>query len=65
MLITSNPISGKNAVKLMQYFEILRFVNVEDIPDIFIAFLDIFSQNFFDIIPNPFNFDETDEIQVQ
>lgn len=65
LLIVSNPTSGMTMVKLMQYFEILRYVNVEDIPDIFFAFLDIFSSNFFDFVPNPFKFDETDPTLVE
>ena len=65
LIIASNPTSGGIMVKLMQYFEILRYINVENIPDIFLSFLDIFSSNFYDFSPNPFKFDETDPVKAE
>lgn len=51
-------------LKILQYYEYLKYVNVQDIPENFIAFLNIFSQNVFDFAPNPFEMDETDPDKV-
>jgi hypothetical protein len=39
-------------VKLLQYFEFLRLVNVKKIPSNFLAFLEMFNENVLDIMPN-------------
>lgn len=64
-LLISNPSSGIALLKLFQYFEFLRLINVEDIPSNFLTFLDIFNSNVFDISPNPFEMDETDPQKVE
>jgi hypothetical protein len=49
-------------IKVMQYFEFLRLVNVKALPQNYNAFLEIFSSNIFDIMPNPLSIKETPQI---
>lgn len=63
MLLLS-PGSGMGMLKIIQYYEYLRYINVKDIPENFIEFLNLFSQNVFDFAPNPFETDETDPEKI-
>ncbi len=39
-------------VKVMQYFDFLRLINIEDLPMNYLTFMSIFNENLFDFIPN-------------
>jgi hypothetical protein len=52
MFILTNPVTAIQMVKLLQYFEFLRLVNVKKIPSNFMAFLEMFNENVLDIMPN-------------
>jgi hypothetical protein len=53
LVVVSNPITAMQMVKLMQYFDFLRLVNIKELPANFSEFLEIFSSNVLDIMPNP------------
>lgn len=63
-VILASPGAGLGMLKILQYYEYLQYINVQDIPENFLAFLDIFKQNLFDFAPNPFEMDETDPEKV-
>ena len=53
-----NPFQGLQMLKLFQYFDYLRLVNVDNIPKNFEKMLEYFENNILDIVPNPFKFKE-------
>lgn len=56
-VIAVTPAIGMIVLKLFQFFDILRLVNV-DVPANVSAFLDLFSENFLDFIPGLPKIDE-------
>lgn len=65
VLMVFNPTRGTKIVKVIQYYQVLRFINIADIPDTFFNLLAAFRKNFYDIIPNPIDVDETDQVAVK
>lgn len=57
-MAVSNPASAVSMIQLLQYFEMLNLINVKKLPLNFKAFMEFFSQNLFDMVPNFIEVDE-------
>jgi hypothetical protein len=57
----ANPATAISMVKVMQCMDLLKIINIPKLPANFRAFLDLFKDNMFDIMPNVFSRAETDE----
>jgi hypothetical protein len=57
----ANPATAISMVKVMQCMDLLKIINIPKLPANFRAFLDLFKNNMFDIMPNVFSRSETDQ----
>ena len=57
----ANPAVAISMVKVMQCMDLLKIINIPQLPSNFRAFLDLFKNNMFDVMPNLFKKNETDD----
>jgi hypothetical protein len=60
-IVGANPATAISMVKVMQCMDLLKIINIPKLPANFRAFLDLFKDNMFDMMPNLFKRCESED----
>lgn len=58
-VLGANPATAISMIKIMQCMDLLKIINIPKLPANFVAFLELFKNNMFDVMPNFMSRDES------